>query len=431
MSSALRCGCQLATSNSISVARAALVAASAGQRPRRHSRPAGQKRHASSSSTAANDVPLDEKLVRLARQTLSKAAEDNAAATASGNAIEAAKRTKQLEGLREALKTWQDNATLRRSLEDVVYSDPDEEMRELASADLEELDTPTSEALQSLKDALLPPDATSALGCLMEIKAGVGGSEASIFAGDLMRMYSRHATSRNWKAEIVNASAVNASAGGGGGGPSDAYREVILEVDGMGAYEALRFEAGVHRVQRVPATETQGRVHTSTASVIVLPSAPDKDPALDKVLDGKDVKIEVMRSGGAGGQHVNRTESAVRLTHLPTGITVSMQDTRSQHKNRAKAFQVLRSRLLALQVAETQASDRAARRAQVRGQDRSEKIRTYNFAQDRVTDHRIPLTLSGVEGFLEGDDGSLEIMAHKLNQWALQQQVDEMLEGAQ
>lgn len=185
-------------------------------------------------------------------------------------------------------------------MQDVIDNDADSEMRELAALDLESLDESSGEVTAKLQEALLPGDAASAMGCLMEIKAGVGGSEASIFAGDLMRMYSRFASASNWKAEVVSASAV--SAGSGGGGAADAYREVILEIDGRSAFDKLRHEAGVHRVQRVPATETQGRVHTSTASVIVLPSSKDSDPSLDKVLDEKEVKVEVMRSGGAGGQ---------------------------------------------------------------------------------------------------------------------------------
>lgn len=227
----------------------------------------------------------------------------------------------------------------------------------------------------------------------MEMKSGVGGSESSLFLGDLLRMYQRLANVNRWKAQVV---AQNDNDGGG-------TKDAIIEIKGDGAYDALRFESGVHRVQRVPATESSGRVHTSTVSIVVLPLVEETDTQAEELFSMSDIKLEVMRARGAGGQHVNKTESAVRLTHIPTGITVSMQDERSQHQNRRRAFQVLRSRLLDKKLTREMEERRDTRRNLVRGADRSEKIRTYNFAQERVTDHRIGLTLMNLSSVLEGD----------------------------
>jgi peptide chain release factor 1 len=237
--------------------------------------------------------------------------------------------------------------------------------------------------------ALIPKDAMDERNVILEIRAGTGGDEASLFAGDLFRMYERFATRNGWKVEIVSAS--EGTVGG--------YKEVIAEVKGRGAFAKLKFESGVHRVQRVPNTETQGRIHTSAATVAVLPEVED----VDIKINDSDLKIDTMRSGGAGGQHVNKTESAIRITHLPSGIAIVVQEERSQHKNRAKAMATLRARLYDAEKQKLDSERAAARRGQVGSGDRSERIRTYNFPQARVSDHRINLTLYKLPQIMEGE----------------------------
>jgi peptide chain release factor 1 len=277
-------------------------------------------------------------------------------------------------------------ADLRAMLAD---AGTDTEMAALAQAELpfvaERLETLT----RHLRIALLPKDAADAGSAILEIRAGTGGDEAALFAGDLYRMYQRYAALRGWKMEPVSESE----------GTMGGFKEVIAEVSGAGVYARLKFESGVHRVQRVPATETQGRIHTSAATVAILPMAED----VDVTIDDKDLKVETMRAGGAGGQHVNKTESAIRITHLPTGLVVFAQDQRSQHQNRAKAMQVLKSRLFDLERQKLDDARAADRKAKVGSGDRSERIRTYNFPQGRLTDHRINLTLYALEKIVEGD----------------------------
>jgi peptide chain release factor 1 len=264
----------------------------------------------------------------------------------------------------------------------------DPEMRELALAERAELSARLDESRRSLRVMLLPKDEADEKGAILEVRAGTGGDEAALFAGDLFRMYARYAASKGWSFEVL--SQTEGSVGG--------VKEAIAEVRGRGAYARLRFESGVHRVQRVPETEASGRIHTSAATVAVLPEAEDLDMALDET----ELRIDTMRASGAGGQHVNKTESAIRVTHVPTGIVVFVQDERSQHRNRARALAILRARLYDLERTRREDERAASRRSQVGSGDRSERIRTYNFPQGRVTDHRIGLTLYKLNEVLEG-----------------------------
>src|SRR6516165_8071284 len=265
----------------------------------------------------------------------------------------------------------------------------DAEMRAMATSEKPQLDQRRAALERELRLALVPKDAMDERNVILEIRAGTGGDEAALFAGDLFRMYERYAATQRWKVEIVAAS--EGSMGG--------YKEIIAEIRGRGAFARLKYESGVHRVQRVPDTEASGRIHTSTATVAVLPEAQDVDVAINET----DLKIDTLRSSGAGGQHVNKTESAVRVTHIPSGIIVMMQEDRSQHRNRAKALAVLRTRLYDLERQKQDAARAAERRGQVGTGDRSERIRTYNYPQGRVSDHRINLTLYKLPQILEGE----------------------------
>jgi peptide chain release factor 1 len=285
----------------------------------------------------------------------------------------------------------------RKAQEDLAAAEEmarDAQMRDFAQ---EEIVAARSrlEAIESdLQRMLLPKDPNDERNLFLEIRAGTGGDESALFAGDLFRMYTRFAERNRWQVEVVSES------------PGDAggYKEVIARIVGQGAYSKLKFESGGHRVQRVPATETQGRIHTSAATVAVMPEADD---ASDVVINPSEVRVDTFRASGAGGQHVNKTDSAVRLTHLPTGIVVECQDARSQHKNREQAWRILAARIKDKQAREQQAKEAAERKSLVGSGDRSDRIRTYNFPQGRVTDHRINLTLHKIDAIMDGDLGDI------------------------
>ena len=296
----------------------------------------------------------------------------------------------ELEPVVEAIRAWRAKDRERADLETLLGdAELDPEMREMARGELEQAVVDAEAMAQQIRIALLPRDAADEGNAILEVRAGTGGDEAALFAGDLFRMYVKYAEARGWKVDVLSAS--EGTAGG--------YKEIVAEVAGRGVFARLKFESGVHRVQRVPATETQGRIHTSAATVAVLPEAQE----IDLVLNEADLKVDTMRSSGAGGQHVNKTESAIRITHLPTGVVVAMQEERSQHRNRAKAMALLRSRILDAQ--NQRANDERAqeRRSQVGTGDRSQRIRTYNFPQGRITDHRINLTLYALDKAMEGE----------------------------
>ncbi|MEC8458560.1 MAG: peptide chain release factor 1 [Bacteroidota bacterium] len=271
----------------------------------------------------------------------------------------------------------------------VLKEEKDDEFRDIAKLELDELEPAFLELEEAIKILLIPKDPEDDKNALVEIRQGAGGDEGAIFAGDLFRMYQRYCESKGWKIEVIS---MNEGTAGG-------FKEVSFEVTGESVYGILKYESGVHRVQRVPATESQGRVHTSAASVVVLPEAED----LDVDLDMKDVKKDTYRAQGAGGQHVNKTESAVRLTHLPTGIVVECQDGRSQHKNYEQALKVLRSRMFDMEFKKKQEEQAAKRKTMVSTGDRSAKIRTYNYPQGRVTDHRIGLTTYNLNDVIGGE----------------------------
>lgn len=296
----------------------------------------------------------------------------------------------ELGPLVEVVKTYRateaELAGIEALLEDPA-TDPD--MRALAEAERPAVEERCSSLARDIRLALLPKDAMDDRNVILEIRAGTGGDEASLFAGDLFRMYERYATIQGWIVEVVSANE----------GTMGGFKEIIAEIRGRGAFAKLKYESGVHRVQRVPATEASGRIHTSTATVAVLPEPEDVDVAINE----SELRIDTMRAGGAGGQHVNKTESAVRVTHLPSGIVVVVQEDRSQHRNRAKAMAILRARLYDAEQQRRDSARAAERRGQVGTGDRSERIRTYNFPQGRVTDHRINLTLYKLPQVLAGE----------------------------
>jgi len=276
---------------------------------------------------------------------------------------------------------------------EVMTGDADDELRGMAEEELRENKAALETANRRLALALLPRDAADERSAMLEVRAGTGGDEAALFAGDLFRMYQRYAEGQGWRVELISAS--DSDAGG--------YKEVVASVTGSGVFAKLKFESGVHRVQRVPATEAGGRIHTSAATVAVLPEAEE----VDVKIDDKDLRIDIYRSSGPGGQSVNTTDSAVRIVHIPTGLTVIQQDEKSQHKNKAKALRVLRTRLYEAERDRLHTERAGARKSMVGSGDRSERIRTYNFPQGRVTDHRINLTLHRLPEILAGDMGDL------------------------
>ena len=298
--------------------------------------------------------------------------------------------TRERSELGTVVALYREHGAVERSLGEaqVLLADPD--MRELAEIELREGRERLDALEADLQRALLPKDPNDERNLFLEVRAGTGGDESALFAGDLFRMYARFAERSGWKLEIVSQN--SAELGG--------YKEVIAKFIGAGAYSKLKFESGGHRVQRVPATETQGRIHTSACTVAIL---PEVDAVSDVVLNPAELRIDTYRASGAGGQHINKTDSAVRITHLPTGIVVECQDDRSQHRNKAQALSVLAARIRDVQVRSQQAKQAAERKSLVGSGDRSERIRTYNFPQGRVTDHRINLTLYKIDQIMDGD----------------------------
>ena len=324
------------------------------------------------------------------------------------------KLTKAHADLGEVVDVFREYRSLESDLRDneEMLHDDDEGIREMAKAEIDEIRPRLPELEEQLKVLLLPKDPLDDKNIILEIRAGTGGEEAALFAADLFRMYSRYAETKGWKMEIMSAS----ETGTGG------YKEVIASIAGERVYSHLKYESGIHRVQRVPATESQGRIHTSAVTVAILPEAE----GVEVQLADADLRIDVYRSSGPGGQSVNTTDSAIRVTHLPTGLVVTCQDEKSQHKNKAKALKVLKARLFQLEQDKAQQEQADARRAQVGTGDRSGRIRTYNFPQGRISDHRINLTLYRLEEVLAGDISELsEALTAHFQAEALKQQAED------
>ena len=307
---------------------------------------------------------------------------------------------KDLSALMEKRTAYLNLTQRQQEAEEIISDGSDPEMTDMAKEELEEVKSKLPELEETIRFMLIPKDPEDAKNIVMELRAGTGGDEASIFAGDLYRMYTKYCESKGWKVSVVDLSE----------GTTGGFKEIIMEVSGTDVYGTMKFESGVHRVQRVPQTETQGRVHTSAATVMVLPEAEEFDIEIDM----NEVRLDLFCSSGPGGQSVNTTYSAVRLTHIPTGIVAQCQDQKSQHKNKEKALKVLRSRLYELELSKKLEEDSAKRSAMVSSGDRSAKIRTYNYPQGRVTDHRIGLTLYDLQNIVNGDLDKLvdEIQLH-------------------
>lgn len=318
-----------------------------------------------------------------------------------------AKEHREVEIVVEVLRSISELQASIEESQEIIKSNEDAELTELAREELPLQRKDLASLEEKLQELLMPKDPDDSKNVVLEIRAGTGGDEAAIFAGDLFRMYSRYADRSGWRVEVLSTSE----------GTQGGLKEVIALISGDSVFANLKFESGVHRVQRVPATESQGRIHTSAATVAVLPEAEERDVTISET----DLRIDTYRSSGAGGQHVNTTDSAIRITHLPTGLVVTCQDEKSQHKNKAKALKVLSSRLLDLTRREEEAKRAAERKDMVRSGDRSEKIRTYNFPQDRITDHRIGLTLHNLPSVLQGDLNDVVIALRTHHQKQLMQ----------
>lgn len=343
-------------------------------------------------------------------QEIERLMSDPAVATDYERVAELAKERSGLQNVVDAYRSYQKQARELNEAKDLLASADDAELRELASLEVVELEASSGELLEHLRLMLLPKDLRDSKNVIMEIRAGAGGDEAGIFAGDLLRLYTRYAESNRWKVELLD---VNEQGNG-------VFKNITFEIKGEGAFSRLKYESGVHRVQRVPTTESQGRIHTSTATVAVLAEMDEVDVQLDM----NDVETQVFRARGAGGQSVNTTDSAVRLIHKPTGLVVEMQDERSQLQNKIRARQVLIARLYEAEVERQRSEREAERRGQVGSGDRSEKIRTYNYPQGRVTDHRIGYSNYNLPAVM---DGELDVF---IDQLATQQQAEQLAAGA-
>ena len=337
------------------------------------------------------DTSLDTKLAGLARQ-YDEVGRQLGTPEVLSDPNQLRRLGRELARLEPVVAAYRELGDVREQLagaRDMLHAETDEEMKSMARDEVAELEARETRLIEDLKVSLIPRDPNDDRNVIVEIRAGAGGEEAALFAAELLRMYSRYALEHRFHTDLMS---LNETGIGG-------IKEAILEVAGDGAYSRLKFEGGVHRVQRVPSTESSGRIHTSTATVIVLPEVDEVEVEID---EARDLRIDVKRASGPGGQSVNTTDSAVRITHLPTGLVVEIQDEKSQHKNKAKALAVLRSRLYDLQLAKQREEQSAERRSMVQAGDRSEKIRTYNFPDNRVTDHRIGTTIHNVPGVLEG-----------------------------